>query len=995
MASPDRNTKPTIDMLNFQGLATKLNPDLLEHNQLVVCQNVDFYYEFGSLQKMRGNSRKLAAIYTESGAAKPTSWIGFYKSQDFSGQILRSVIAQLGTTVRKINTDGTTTSMLTGQPNKLFRSHGNFDRLMLVTAQDPFKGGRRGTFFKYDGYRTSNWGVIAPGSQETIVQGFEGTGSFGISGCTISLEEIIAYKDNSIKMLKTAGQASCYFELLNTSASAFDTTIEDRGELRIYIPQDEFRNLATSGRAISVYFGSDATLGNNFHRYDFRVGEVGPGWNTLVFDFSAVPTGNTGTSGGNLVESAVISYRFEALFNATGTAAEVDLYWDHLVSLDRGTLTPAFSTAGTTFVPSETSIWNYKITFVNEYGTESNSGPASIDADLTLIAEQVTIVIDNYDDDGTTYTQAGGAAVAFSTTRTQGTHSVVITHTAGTLTTTLVNAAASAFSQANFTEAKSGQVFVDISIPTGTRVNLDPNALKIQIGDDASFSNAFEYFFDRDELEENGFTTLTMDLDTPDNEVGDPSITNLNFIKYTFTFIDTLVTAANIRIDNLRIVDESKYSTIALSSIPVSVDPAVVARKIYRTVAGGSEYLFVGTINDNVTTTFNDTIADTELGVSTPPELGQFNDNSPPPFAAMMKVWKRTVFMAGDPLNPNVLYYSSDDEPESYPVINGFELDTPITGIYETSLGLIVTTGTDYWRVMGDNPDYFVDKVRKGMGNLGFRACGESRLHGWATDRDGVRLFDLRDTNKITDIIRDKFDDFERTNLEHIWSVHSLGRSVMLFAIPDDDNVYTTYLVYQYGGNDDIRNGWWWTFSPPSGVELLCAEEMEDANGDYHLFVGGNDGMLYEFFNQDSDNYTNAAGAASAVTMQMQTGWIRAGSLGAEFEGVTGRVSPSYVELRAREEDGEAHNWTVLVETADGSALSQTVRDSQTFTFAFPAGSSIQRYRPQGLSGGEYIRFTITHSELGKNAVFQGLRVYLNVHPAPGIVVGANVAGQG
>lgn len=994
MASPDRNTKPHLDLLNFQGLATKLNPDLLEHNQLVVCENVDFYYEFGSLQKMRGNSRKLSSVYSESGAVRPVSWIGFYKSQDFSGQLLRNVIAQLGTTVRKINTDGTTTEMITGQPNKLFREHDMFDRLMLVTAQDPFKGGRRGTFFKYDGFRTSNWGIIAPGRQETVVQGFENAGSFAASGCSLSIEDTIAYKDNSIKMLKTAGQASCYFEILNTTPSSFNTTVEDRGELRIYIPQDEFRNLATSGRAISVYFSSNATLATDLHRYDFRIGELAPGWNTLVFDFSTVPTGNIGTSAGNLNESAVISYRFEALFNATGTAAEVDLYWDHLVSLDKGTATPAFSGAGgTTFVPSETSIWSYKFTFVNEYGTQSNSGPASVDADLTLESETNIVLKQGYNDSAANYsTNSTNSLSSDASVRTEGAASIKLNKSSTAVTTgTIVNNTTLAM---DLTLARRNECFIDIFIPTGARTKLDPTALKVEIGDDSSFSNEFVYLFDRDELEENGWVTFTLDLDTPDDLVGTPDSSNLGFIRLTFTFTSAAMTSDDLRVDNFRIVTENKYSTIDLTDIPISTDPATVARNIYRTVAGGSEYLFVATINDNVTTTYSDTLDDSSLGVSTPPELGQFNDNSPPPFGAIAKTWKRTVFMAGDPINPNVLYFSSDDEPESFPIINGFELDTPITGIFETSLGLIVTTETDYWRVIGDNPDYFVDKVRKGMGNLGFRSCGEARLFGWATDRDGVRLFDLRDTNKITDIIRDKFDDFERTNLEHIWTVHSRSRSLMLFAIPDDDNVYTQYLVYQYGGNDDIRNGWWWTLNPPAGVELLCAEEIEDANGDFHLFIGGNDGMLYEFFNQTSDNFTNATGTASAVAMQLKTPWVRAGSLGAEFEGVTGRVSPSFVELRAREEDVEAHNWSVLVETADGSALNQTIRDSVTFNFAFPAGSSIQRYRPQDLSGGEYIRFTITNSELNKHAVFQGLRVYLNVHPAPGVVVGSNVSGQ-
>lgn len=1004
---PERNTKPHLDLINFQGLATKLNPDLLEAAQLLVCQNTDFYYEFGSLRKMRGNSHKLAAIYTESAIAQPCSWIGFYKSQDYSGQLNRKVLTQLGTTIRVVNTDGTTTAMPVGavvgaestalvQPVKMYRTHGLFDRLLLVTGQDPYKGGRRGTFFKFDGFRTSNWGIIAPGRQETIVQGFESSGSFTPTGCTLSSEETIAYYLNSVKMLKTAGQASCSFEILNTTPQAFNATVEDRAELRLYIPQDEFRNLATSGRAISVHFGSDATFGTNWNRYDFRVGELGVGWNTLVFDFSTVPTLLVGDSSGNLDESAVKSYRFEMLCNAAGQAAAVDVYWDHLVALDRGTLTPTLSAqddAATKFVASDTSIWNYKVTFVNEFGTESNIGPVSANIDLTDEEDVRTDVLAAYNDATTNYdgSDAGGTLASDAAIFSQSTASMSITHAAGTLTSTFTNDTALAMDLSN---ARNGQVFVDVRIPTGTRDKLDPTAFTVEIGDDASFSNKYEFFFDRDELEEDDFTTLTMDIDNPDNLVGTPDSSNMNFVRYTWTFIDTVVTSTAMHVDYLRKRVTNRYDSIALSAVPTSTDPGVVARKIYRTVASGSEYLFLTTINDNTTTTYSDTTEDSGLGVTTPPEIGAFNDNSPPPFGAIVKVWKRTVFMAGDPINPNVLYFSSDDEPESWPIINGFDLDTPITGIFETNLGLIVTTETDMWRVIGDNPDYFIDKVRKGMGNLGFRSCGESRLYGWATDRDGIRLFDLQDTSKITDIIRDKFDDFERKNLENTWSTHSRRTNVMLWAFPDDDDVYTEYFIYQYGGNDDIRNGWWWNLGLPAGMELLCAEETEDDNGDFHLFIGGNDGMLYEFFNESSDNFINAAGAASAVTMTFKTAWLRLGALGAELEGVTGRCIPDYVELRTREEDGAAHNWTVLVETGDSSATNQTARDSQTFNFAFPAGQNIQRYRPNALTGGEYIRFTVTNSELDKHVVFQGLRIYLKVMPAPGIIAGANVSGQ-
>lgn len=60
---------------------------------------------------------------------------------------------------------------------------------------------------------------------------------------------------------------------------------------------------------------------------------------------------------------------------------------------------------------------------------------------------------------------------------------------------------------------------------------------------------------------------------------------------------------------------------VDLSSIPVSADAAVTARKIYRTPVGVADPVLgklVATISDNTTTTYTDNIADASLGVACP-----------------------------------------------------------------------------------------------------------------------------------------------------------------------------------------------------------------------------------------------------------------------------------------------------------------------------------------------------------------------------------------
>lgn len=67
-------------------------------------------------------------------------------------------------------------------------------------------------------------------------------------------------------------------------------------------------------------------------------------------------------------------------------------------------------------------------------------------------------------------------------------------------------------------------------------------------------------------------------------------------------------------------VDPAAELPPALSAVPTDATAGVTvtARKIYRTVAGGSVYKLSGTIADNSTTTYTDNVADASLGAAAP-----------------------------------------------------------------------------------------------------------------------------------------------------------------------------------------------------------------------------------------------------------------------------------------------------------------------------------------------------------------------------------------
>lgn len=435
-------------------------------------------------------------------------------------------------------------------------------------------------------------------------------------------------------------------------------------------------------------------------------------------------------------------------------------------------------------------------------------------------------------------------------------------------------------------------------------------------------------------------------------------------------------------------VTAASNARITLTRLPVSDDPQVIARQIYRTVAGGSIYLFLDRVDNNTTTTFVDTTPDGSLGVSTPPQAGDFsNDNSPPPQAGIVKVWKNTVFLAGDPQNPTTLYFSDADEPESFPLINAIDLDDKITAMYETYSTLIIETETGKWQVLGDNPDFSVDKIIHNMGCVGRRAAGSTRIIGYSVDRDCLRLFDGNNTYKISEPIRNKYDDLNTQNIELVHTAHSRMNNILVQFNPDGTTPVPDYSVndafaYIYS-KDDPNNGYWSTINFPSTLNILAATEIEDSNGAPKLYATSSDGMIYEMFNSTTYNWTSATGTTTAISTQFQTPFLRIGEMGQETYGVTGRVEPMFIEMRVA--NNSAITWTCLIESADGPTQ-PVVRDSQTLSLEFGTNNSLIRYRVKpNFHPGEFVRLTFTNEQQDVFSDILGIRMYFKTHAFEGV----------
>ncbi len=509
---------------------------------------------------------------------------------------------------------------------------------------------------------------------------------------------------------------------------------------------------------------------------------------------------------------------------------------------------------------------------------------------------------------------------------------------------------------------------------------LDTTAIKtVQFGLIAqTASDAVVVYWDKLDTLELGAPTGTL-TDTSGSVFTNNAINGI--YKYRVTYVSKYGLESNagpaLTVDNRGGSDT--FGSIELAGIPTSPDSQIIARRVYRTIGNGGIFLLLTQLQDNTTTTFSDTVSDGALGTDTPPILGRTlvgKDTERPPDAGIIAVWKKTVFLAGDPLNPATLFFSQDAKGEAFPFRNTFDFPERITGLFKSNFGLVVCTETSFWRVTGDNPNFDVERVLDGMGSVARRGVGTTRTLGWATDLDGMRTFDLVNQSKISEPIRDKYDALDRTKIDTLHTGHTRKDNAIIQFNPDSSGDFDSAFVYQYW-IDDPTVGFWQTLDLPSEFDIMHLQEIEDANGDPKLYAADRDGMLFELFDDDAKDWILPNGNAQAIVTTFSTVSMRLGEAGRQIAGWAGRVQPRFIEIQT---EGDSTIWTVLVEMFKGPD-STTAMDSATYTFEVGPKRSLQRLPAKALHPSEYIKVTVTNNDSTVASVIEAIRVYFFTKP--------------
>lgn len=182
---------------------------------------------------------------------------------------------------------------------------------------------------------------------------------------------------------------------------------------------------------------------------------------------------------------------------------------------------------------------------------------------------------------------------------------------------------------------------------------------------------------------------------------------------------------------------------VELTAIPVSDDPQVDQRRIYRLDNGATVYRYLADVDDNTTTTYSDNTAD---GLATTPVS---DAKGFAPKARHCAVYGNRLWIANLETNPSGLMYSEADQEYAFPATNLYTVDRgdgdEITGIKAVFGGLVIWKQRSIHFLIGEGPTtYDLKRVQIGPGCVSGNTI--------QITKSGVYFVGLGDAYVMTDI---------------------------------------------------------------------------------------------------------------------------------------------------------------------------------------------------------------------------------------------------
>ena len=283
---------------------------------------------------------------------------------------------------------------------------------------------------------------------------------------------------------------------------------------------------------------------------------------------------------------------------------------------------------------------------------------------------------------------------------------------------------------------------------------------------------------------------------------------------------------------------------VTLSNIPTSSDPQVTKRRVYRTLAGGTDFWFVGEINDNTTTTFVDNVPDSGLGAAIPV------DKDPPPKGKYLEVFKNRMWMAGVPGYPKRIFFSEFLEPESWPLSYYADIQLPsgdeITGLKVLGETLVVFSRSAPLVIFGETLfDFVIRRTLSNAGTESHRSIVQIENTLVYLSRQGIFAFDGAVSRLLSDDITPLFSRYKPGKLAMSAAVYDTQLKRYRVALHDESfrtassqaDTNNCELIY------DLRTSSWTRSTKRVGQYVVLSGPGDRGQ---LFFTDPNDGLIYE-----------------------------------------------------------------------------------------------------------------------------------------------------
>jgi hypothetical protein len=290
--------------------------------------------------------------------------------------------------------------------------------------------------------------------------------------------------------------------------------------------------------------------------------------------------------------------------------------------------------------------------------------------------------------------------------------------------------------------------------------------------------------------------------------------------------------------------------SLALTSIPISTQSSINARRLYRSTAGGSVALAEVDIDDNVTTSFTIGAPDAALGTVAAPTatLG-----TAPSRLTNIVEWKSRLWAVSANL-PDTLVATDVNQVCAWPL--SFQIapvgadSLGITGFLPRRDELGICKRGMIWKMTGDATTNFAPrKLVDAVGCISPDSCKVIADVGYFLGGpkgivDGIYKWDSSGVSSITDArVRPWFTTdtyFNRAEFPNaVAAYHPGAHSLILFLASAGQTTLDRWIAY------DIQNNAF--FGPHKTGEFTPSASFVgfDANGNGVLMVGGTNGYVY------------------------------------------------------------------------------------------------------------------------------------------------------